>query len=133
MIVMSNDNPINSDTLSLDRTRMAADRTLMSWIRTSLSLISFGFTIYKFLQAIREQSETGLLTPHSPRTVGLVLIGIGTISLVMACIQYYAFIRHLGLKLRNNPWDMTLPLATIIGLLGFLMFISIVFNMGPLR
>ena len=39
------------------RTIMAADRTLMAWIRTSLSMLSFGFTIYKFLQAIDKSSD----------------------------------------------------------------------------
>ena len=40
--------------LAGDRTVMAADRTLMAWIRTALSMISFGFTIYKFLHAFTE-------------------------------------------------------------------------------
>ena len=29
----------------------------MAWIRTSLSMISFGFTIYKFFQYLRESGE----------------------------------------------------------------------------
>ena len=37
---------------------MAADRTLMAWIRTTLSMISFGFTIYKFLQAMFESGKS---------------------------------------------------------------------------
>ena len=34
------------------RIRMAAERTLMAWIRTSLSMISFGSTIFKFLEYV---------------------------------------------------------------------------------
>ena len=45
-----------SDILALERTRLAAERTLMAWVRTALSMISFGFTIYKFLQVLQEQS-----------------------------------------------------------------------------
>src|SRR6185437_15589442 len=40
--------------MSFQRTRMSADRTLMSVIRTSLSLISFGFTIAKAFEKLRE-------------------------------------------------------------------------------
>jgi Domain of unknown function (DUF202) len=44
--------------LAVDRTRLAADRTLLAWIRTATSLISFGFTIYKFFQYLRESTPT---------------------------------------------------------------------------
>ena len=40
--------------LPLMNTLMAADRTLMSWTRTSLSMLSFGFTIFKILQAFQD-------------------------------------------------------------------------------
>ena len=43
-----------NDRLAIDRTRLAAERSLMAWIRTALSMIAFGFTIYKFLQALHE-------------------------------------------------------------------------------
>ena len=39
----------SSTRLAVDRTRLAHERTLMAWVRTATSLISFGFTIYKFL------------------------------------------------------------------------------------
>ena len=57
-----------SDILALDRTRMAAERTLMAWVRTALSMIGFGFTIYKFLQVVQEQSTLPVLRPQAPRT-----------------------------------------------------------------
>ena len=56
-----------SHILALDRTRMAAERTLMAWVRTALSMIAFGFTIYKFLQVIQEQSTLPVLRPQTPR------------------------------------------------------------------
>jgi uncharacterized membrane protein YidH (DUF202 family) len=43
--------------LAVDRTRLVHDQTLMAWVRTSTSLISFGFTIYKFFQYLRENEQ----------------------------------------------------------------------------
>src|SRR5512137_1808779 len=74
---MSEPQPKLADALALERTRMAADRTLMGWIRTALSMISFGFTIFKFLEYVQEQSITPLRRAHGPREVGITLIGIG--------------------------------------------------------
>jgi uncharacterized membrane protein YidH (DUF202 family) len=39
----------NTD-LAFERTMLAYERTLMAWVRTAISLISFGFTLYKFLR-----------------------------------------------------------------------------------
>jgi inner membrane protein YidH len=120
-----------ADILALDRTRLAADRTLMAWLRTSLSMITFGFTIYKFLQVVREQSKAPILRPHSPRNLGLTLIGIGTFALIAACAQYWAYVRRLSPARPYNPWNLSFIVACLITLLGLLLFASIVFSVGP--
>ena len=56
------------------RTIMAADRTLMAWVRTSLSMLSFGFTIYKFLESAVQSDQ--LARADSPQQVGLFLAGV---------------------------------------------------------
>ena len=43
--------------LAFKRNIMAAKRTLMAWTRTGLSMIGFGFTIYKFLQALQDEGN----------------------------------------------------------------------------
>ena len=84
-----------TDILALDRTRMAAERTLMAWVRTALSMISFGFTIYKFLQVLQEQSTLPVMRPQTPRDVGLTLTGIGTFAVIIACVQHWQYIKDL--------------------------------------
>ena len=121
-----------SDILALDRTRLAAGRTLMAWIRTALSMIGFGFTIYKFLQVVQEQSTLPVLRPQAPRNVGLTLVGIGTFAVIIACVQHWQYIKKLRPDQPYKPWDLTFIVACLIGFLGLLMVGSIIFRAGPL-
>src|SRR5262245_42589586 len=74
-----------STELSLDRTNLAHDRTLMAWIRTATSLISFGFTIYKFFQYMREQDRyKPVERAVGPREFALLMISLGLVSLLLA-------------------------------------------------
>ena len=121
-----------TDILALDRTRMAAERTLMAWVRTALSMISFGFTIYKFLQVLQEQSRLLTLRPQTPREVGLTLTGIGTFAVIIACVQHWKYIKKLRPDQPYKPWDLAFIVACLIGFLGLLIFVSIIFRAGPL-
>jgi putative membrane protein len=120
-----------NDILAIDRTRMAAERTLMAWVRTALSLITFGFSIYKVLQAIQEQTSVRVLRPNAPRNTGLTLIGIGLFVLIIASIQHRMYIRKLSATQPCKTWDLTLVVACLITLLGLLMFVSIILRSGP--
>lgn len=61
----SGDLPHLSKDLGGMRTIMAADRTLMAWLRTSLSMLSFGFTIYKFLESAVTRTRSNMRTRPS--------------------------------------------------------------------
>ena len=121
-----------SDILALDRTRLAAERTLMAWVRTALSMIGFGFTIYKFLQVVQEQSTLPVLRPQAPRNLGLMLVGIGTFAVIIACVQHWQYVGKLRPDQPYKPWDLAFIVAVLIALLGLLMFGSIVLRAGPL-
>ncbi len=121
-----------NDSLALDRTRMAAQRNLMAWLRTALSMISFGFTIYKFLQVFQAQSQVPVLYPDAARNFGLALIGIGTLALLVACVQHWKYVKKLRADRPYNPWDLTTIVAIVIGLFGLLVFTSMLIRSGPL-
>jgi putative membrane protein len=121
-----------NDILAIDRTRLAAERSLMAWVRTSLSMISFGFTIYKVLETLQEQSKLHIARPDAPRNLGLVLVGIGTFALVVACIQHRQYVTSLKPTGAGKPLDLTFLVAVLITLLGFLLFGSMILRSGPL-
>jgi putative membrane protein len=111
--------------MATTRTLMAADRTLMAWMRTALSMISFGFTIYKILQGLQSSSDT-LKHSYDPQTVGLFLIGLGTISMVLGVVEYISVIKELRL-LKTIPWRRpSFIISLIMAVSGLLVFMSVV-------
>lgn len=118
----------NSTDLAFERTRMAAERTLIAWIRTALSMISFGFTIYKFLEALPGPR----VRPNGPRNLGLTLIALGTIGLILACVQHRSLLKQLNYSSSVGArWSLALMVAVAIALLGTLAFASIALRTGP--
>ena len=79
------------------RTMLALQRTLMASVRTSVSLIGFGFTVAQFFDKMRDKVPEGMrgLGVNIPRSLGLVLIGAGVISLIMFLWQYKTSVAHL--------------------------------------
>jgi putative membrane protein len=118
--------------LAVERTVMGADRSLMAWVRTGLSLISFGFTIYKFLEYEREQlvAETGkvLTTISSPKVIGLFMIGFGILSLVLGTVENVMMIRRLRGRFDITHARFSLFIAGAIAVLGLVLFIGILLN-----
>jgi inner membrane protein YidH len=119
----------SADDMARTRTVQAADRTLMAWIRTALSMISFGFTIYKFLQGLHEAATIQLRHPQGPRELGLFLAALGTASVVIGLVQYRHVLREtLG---PSTHAGLTAYVAGAVLLLGVLVCFGLVTRMGP--
>ena len=109
-------------------TLMAADRTLMSWTRTSLSLLSFGFTIYKILQAFQEPKESSSSGSEIPRNAGLFLTAMGTLAMVMGTIEYWQTLKVLHQQRIFSRPRSPLIMAIIMSISGILLFVSILWK-----
>lgn len=110
--------------LSLTRTQMSANRTLMSWVRTSFSTLTFGFTLYKVLQAIQSNGDV-VLRENMPRNAGITLIVLALVALLMGALEYLRTMKMLerlhGQKLEKSS---SLFMAAFTGLIGlFLLFV----------
>ena len=114
--------------LAVTRTVMAADRSMMAWVRTGLSLITFGFTIYKFLDYAREELiATGkeVTDFSSPKIIGLFLIGLGILSLLMGIIENEATIRVLKKNHSFNRMRYSLFISLILLVFGVILFLAV--------
>jgi putative membrane protein len=118
--------------LAVDRTVMAADRSLMAWVRTVLSLISFGFTIYKFLAYSREQLiATGKTVPKfsGPTVVGLFMIGMGVLSIILGILENLYTIRELKQDFSTHRKRYALIMAVALAAFGIFIFLGILFQL----
>jgi putative membrane protein len=118
--------------MALERTSMAADRTLMAWTRTSLSMISFGFTVFKFMEAMQKEGKNILVrSEQDAQHFGMMLISLGVICLIVACIQYWQLDKKLHL---DRKWytNLTFISAGFIALMGLLALANTLFDIGPL-
>lgn len=110
--------------LALRRTVMAMDRTLMAWVRTGLSIISFGFTIYKILEALQNQGAT-FRTDDTPRHVGMFMVGAGTIALVLGVIEFLGTVRELRKEGKVAFLRSSSGIAIAIAVFGVVVFFGI--------
>ncbi|MDM0024437.1 YidH family protein [Variovorax saccharolyticus] len=127
--------------MSFQRTRMSAERTLMSVIRTSLSLIGFGFTIFQVFQKLHDAQV--LKSGMAPRRFGEALVVIGIAMLISGIAYHCSFM--IGLRAERKslksqglihaesqfPPSLTLAVALLLLLVGFLAITSMVFDIGP--
>ena len=111
--------------LSIMRTRLAADRTLMAWIRTSFAMITFGFGVAKFFQYLHEQQQrTSFL--EAPRNLGLILVSVGTLSLLAGAYEYWHALRRLREmgSVQRAPTAIGV-IAILVGIFGVLALVGI--------
>ena len=105
------------------RTILAADRTLMAWIRTALSMLSFGFTIYKFLQALADHGQ--IARTDSPQHVGMFLAAVGTGAMLLGTASYWITLREVATAHPFRSWRPILLLAFVMSLAGMALFVAI--------
>ena len=113
---------------STTSTDLAVDRTLMAWVRTSASLISFGFTIYKFFQYMRDQGKPVEDRIFGPPQFAMFLIAIGLISLILATIQHRHEMKVMRAHYVHVPYSMATVVAGLVAILGVVTLAAVIFK-----
>jgi inner membrane protein YidH len=113
--------------LAADRTRLAHERTLMAWIRTAVSLISFGFTIFKFFQYLREAkpdpAHDHVIGPH---LFAILMIAIGLTALTLAWIQTRQELKILRQQAGPTPYSLASVIGAMVAGLGVVALTAVV-------
>jgi putative membrane protein len=114
--------PLNEATrLAIKRTQLGAERTLMAWIRTAFSMISFGFTIGKFLSYLHDKEADGSM-PENGGWLPRLLVMIGLVSLLIGAVEFRRNMKELSQTLgetyRVSSVGIIAGLVAILGLLA---------------
>ncbi|HKP69610.1 MAG TPA: DUF202 domain-containing protein [Pyrinomonadaceae bacterium] len=102
--------------LGYGRTILALERTMMAWIRTDLSLITFGFTLYKFLETMQQASGGSEVHGHASRNVGIALILLGVGTLIVAMVQFQRAMKKISIYSQTTR-QTSLSMVTGTGIL----------------
>ncbi|WP_018229272.1 YidH family protein [Methyloversatilis universalis] len=74
------------------RVFFAAERTLLAWTRTALALMAFGFAIERFalfVAMMHNPQAAAARVEYGPSFwIGVALISLGSLSVVLAVVQY---------------------------------------------
>jgi putative membrane protein len=126
--------PNESTLLAVDRTRLAHERTLMAWIRTATSMISFGFTIYKFLEAqpARERRFNFMERLLDARNFAVLMISVGLLGLFFAALENHRELSALRTKYGEQriPRSNAMRVAILVAIFGFFALGAVVFGPG---
>ena len=116
--------------LALGRTIMALERTLMAWLRTGVGLISFGFTIFKFMEALLEKGNSGI-RENAPRNLGLFLILLGMGLLVTGIAEYKTAKKKILADTKiKPPFSFSLLASFGVLIVGLFTLLNIFFGLG---
>src|SRR5262245_45845182 len=110
---------IDSNQLAVDRTRLAQERTLLAWVRTATGLITFGFSLYKFLQF---QPETNGAVVHDrligPREFAIGAMALGLVALFLATWEHTVRTRALRAQDPGIPRSLAGLFGGLISVFG---------------
>jgi putative membrane protein len=116
-----------STRLAFERTWVAYERTMLAWVRTATSLITFGFSVYKFFQIVREEGLPRNYLVGS-RQFGLLLVSIGLASLALATLEYRQNIRMLDSQYPGRRRSLAVIVAALISVLGIVALAIMIFR-----
>ena len=119
--------------LAFERTRGGYERTMMAWVRTGTSLITFGFAVYKFFQleiADTVAKSEGLIDTAlvGPREFGLILIGIGLLSILLGASEHRRDLGALRREYPDMPQSGTQLIAVLMAIFGALALVAVIYR-----
>ncbi len=115
------------EVLALDRSILAFERTFLAWIRTAASMMTFGFAIFKLLEArIQTKGPHPILEVLSPRAIAIILFSSALTGLILAAIRFIQVKKRFERFSNKTFLEPTMIQAYVIGTLLVLLLIGTV-------
>jgi len=98
----------------------------MAWMRTSVSLYTFGFSITKFAEYLRQEGQE-FGSSGAPPPLGHILIAMGIVAIILAVLEHSKRIRRmqqLGLP-DASRWYLPTVAAFCLFVVGIVTLVGI--------
>ncbi|MDQ6844135.1 MAG: DUF202 domain-containing protein [Bacteroidota bacterium] len=120
----------SGDSKNLDsgaRDHLANERTYLAWVRTSIGIMAFGFVVVKFSLFVKQiglvlGKQIVLHQRGYSAVIGIVLVGVGSLSLILSFLQY----KRIQKQLREGIYSSETPLTTLLTALIFLISVTLI-------
>lgn len=118
---------VEKEELSLDRSILAFERTFLAWIRTAASLMTFGFAIFKLLEArAKDRGPHPILEVLTPRMIAIILFISALSGLTLAAIRFIQVKKKFERFSNKTFLEPSMLQAYVIGALLILLLIGTV-------
>ena len=106
---------------------LANERTFLAWIRTSIGIMAFGFVVVKFSLFVKQITlilgkENIIHSKGYSGIVGIVLVGVGTITAVLSYVRY----RQSERQLNKGYYEHSSLLITVLTAFIFLVSVFLI-------
>jgi putative membrane protein len=120
---------LKKDELTIERAWLAQERTMLASIRTATTFMTFGFALFKFLEA-------QLMQPHhhpwlawiTPQMIGLAMLGTGLFGLVVSVVRHFQVMKRLSTFTERKFFTPVLIQAYVVSLLITLLLTAVLFR-----
>jgi putative membrane protein len=114
---------------------LANERTFLAWIRTSVAIIGLGFVVSRFALYLRSLAALGGVavpfTPGRSAILGVVLVGLGGITVLLALGRYLMNYRLIEADDYRPSRYLDTLLAVLIALAAIVMMAILLTTSGP--
>jgi putative membrane protein len=114
---------------------LANERTFLAWIRTAVAIIGLGFVVSRFALYLRSLAALGGVavpaTPGRSAVLGVVLVGLGAVTVVLALARYLMNYRSIEANDYRPSHYLDIFLALLIALAAIVMMAVLLTTSGP--
>ncbi|WP_407429806.1 YidH family protein [Arcticibacter sp.] len=110
---------------------LANERTFLAWIRTGIAVMGFGFVVVKFSLFISQLSlafnqKVTLPDKGYSSVIGILLIGIGAVSVLLAYLRYRSIERKLLSQTYYPSFKLSMVLTVSMLIIAILLIVYLI-------
>jgi uncharacterized membrane protein YidH (DUF202 family) len=113
---------------NLEKYRIILERLQQNWLQWNVTCLLLGFGIYRFYYSRIVAGADPIGTTLNGWHIGIVMISVGTISLLAATIQHTINVRKLKLQFEAMQYSLSLRVSYFMLVFSVFMLLVVIFR-----